>query len=69
MSTAILSIANSVGIGIGIFMTQLFVSDNVVGGEATSQIHNLSEFHAILATVLLAPAFILFKNKPPTPPR
>lgn len=68
LSTALLSVANPVGVGIGFALTQFFVSDNPSPAQGLIQIYNLSFFHAILGTCILIPATLLFRNKPPTPP-
>ena len=61
--------ANAIGSGIGFLIPQFYISDgNYVKGEV-KPIFDLMLAEAILATVVLIPSFILFKNKPPTPPR
>ena len=45
------------------------MEDNIQGDEAKSQISNLLLAEAIMATVATVPVFILFKEKPLTPPR
>jgi hypothetical protein len=46
-----------------------FVEDNVEGEKAKSQIFQMLLAEAIMATVATIPVFLLFKEKPPTPPR
>jgi FLVCR family feline leukemia virus subgroup C receptor-related protein len=67
MSTTILSISSPIGVGLGFFLPQLFVSasDNVKGLD---QVNHLMFFIAIVGTVLLVPSFFLLKEKPRTPP-
>lgn len=69
IATTILSVINILGVGVGFLIPGGFVEDNIKGEEAKSQIFNLVLAEAIMTTVATIPVFILFKEKPPTPPR
>lgn len=68
LSTTLLSIASPIGVGIGFFMAHLFVADNAEGVNGKSQVVNLLRFTAIVGSSLLAPSFLLMREKPPTAP-
>lgn len=57
------------GLGIGAFATQLFISNNPDPEEGLSQVKNMNYYYAIIGSILIVPSFFFFQNKPPTPPR
>jgi len=68
MSTTLLSLAAPIGVGAGMFISTLFVKDEVTGEEAKSQINHLMWLTAIAGTVMCGLPILLVKEKPPTPP-
>ncbi len=57
------------GIGIGLGLTQVFVDDAPDQTLGLQQLSTMNYFYAVLGTALLVPTFILFREKPPLPPR
>lgn len=68
MATAILALVNPIGSALGFIFPSLFVSDDE-NSDTKDQVYSMLFYQAIVVTVLIAPIFILFKEKPPTPPR
>jgi len=49
-------------------MAHLFVADDANGADGKSQVVDLLMFTAIAGSSLLAPSFLLMREKPPTAP-
>jgi len=68
MSTTIMAMSILVGNAVGAQFPNFFVDNDASGEEGKKQVYNMLFFMAILGSVLLAPTFLLFKNKPKIPP-
>ena len=64
-----LSVINILGVGVGFLIPSAFVSDTSSYDESRSNFFSLLLTEAIMSTVMIAPVFFLFREKPPTPPR
>lgn len=60
---------NTIGVGIGFLIPGAMVTENSTRQDSREQIKNLMLVEAIIATVMILPTFIFFRDKPPTPPR
>ena len=69
MATTLLSVINVLGVGIGFLIPGAFVTDGKSIDETKDDYFSLLMTQAIMATVMIAPVFLLFREKPPTPPR
>ncbi|EGR34572.1 major facilitator superfamily protein, putative [Ichthyophthirius multifiliis] len=65
---AALALINMVGIGIGFLIPSIFVENTKDMQIGKNQVYNLMFWEAIIISAGCAPIFILFKNKPKTPP-
>ncbi|EAR83953.1 MFS transporter (macronuclear) [Tetrahymena thermophila SB210] len=67
MATAILSLVNVIGVGIG-FLFPSFIVSPTYSDSTTNEIYDLMLIQAILITACCIPTVIFFREKPPTPP-
>ncbi|EAR83954.2 MFS transporter (macronuclear) [Tetrahymena thermophila SB210] len=67
IATAILSLINVIGVGIG-FLFPSFVVSASYSDNTRSEIYNLMLIQAIIITACCIPTVIFFREKPPTPP-
>ncbi|KAL4430217.1 hypothetical protein ABPG74_014776 [Tetrahymena malaccensis] len=67
MATAILSLVNVIGVGLG-FLIPSFVVSATYSDNTTNEIYDLMLIQAIMITACCAPTVIFFREKPPTPP-
>jgi len=57
-----------VGNAVGAQFPNFFVDNDASGDKGKQQVYNMLFFMAILGSALVAPTFLLFKNKPKIPP-
>lgn len=69
IATTVLTVINILGVGAGFLIPSAFVSDEDSVDDTKQNFFTLLLTEAIMTTVLIAPVFIFFKEKPPTPPR
>ncbi|KAL4430218.1 hypothetical protein ABPG74_014777 [Tetrahymena malaccensis] len=67
MATAILSLINIIGVGIG-FLFPSFIVSSTYSADTRNQIYDLMLVQAIVITACCIPSIIFFREKPPTPP-
>lgn len=67
--TSVHTVMTPLGLAIGASVTQFFVANNPSPAEGLEQVNRMIFYYAIIGSIVLAPTFFFFQDKPPNPPR